>query len=196
MMRSLVRQHGYRIAAGSSERVVERLGRLVLPPALTATLAPLARVLETLTAEVVTMDRALGAVAKADPIVRRLATVPGVGPIVALSFRAFVDRVDRFGSAAQVSAAIGLVPGEASSGERQQRGHITKTGPTELRSLLVQAAWTCWRTSRGPLRHWAAQLAARRGKRIAVVGLARRLSRILYALWRDETEFHEFRVAA
>ena len=64
-------------------------------------------------------------------------------------------------------------------------------------SLLVQAAWVCWRSCRrGPLRAWTDQLAARRGKRIAVVALARRLSRILFAIWRDETVFESSRVAA
>ena len=60
--------------------------------------------------------------------------------------------------------------------------------------MLIQAAWTCWRSRSvrtTALRRWADALAARRGKRIAVVGLARRLSRILYALWRDDTTFRD-----
>ena len=78
------------------------------------------------------------------------------------------------------------------------RGHITKAGPRELRSLLVQAAWVCWRRAKtsGTLKTWTEHLAARRGRRIAVVALARRLSRILYALWRDETEFSAATLAA
>jgi len=63
-------------------------------------------------------------------------------------------------------------------------------GSRELRSVLVQAAWACWRSRHsGTLRAWVEQLAARRGRRIAVVALARRLSRLLYALWRDGTIF-------
>jgi transposase len=89
-----------------------------------------------------------------------------------------------------VSAAIGLVPREDSSAERRHRGHITKAGPSELRSLLIQAAWVCWRHGgSGTLRAWTDGIAARRGKRIAVVALARRLSRILFAVWRDDTTF-------
>ncbi len=81
--------------------------------------------------------------------------------------------------------------------ERRHRGSLTKAGPSELRSLLVQAAWVCWRRCRrGALRAWTDQLAARRGKRIAVVALARRLSRILYAIWRDDSVFDGSRVAA
>jgi transposase len=110
--------------------------------------------------------------------------------IVATTFRAFVDRHERFAHAGQVSAAIGLVPREDSSAERRHRGHITKAGPRELRSLLIQAAWVCWRHGgSGTLRAWADGIAARRGKRVAAVALARRLSRILFAVWRNDTTF-------
>jgi transposase len=128
--------------------------------------------------------------------VARLRSVPGIGVIVATTFRAFVDRHERFAHAGQVSAAIGLVPREDSSAERRHRGHITKAGPRELRSLLIQAAWVCWRhPGSATLKAWVEGLAARRGKRIAVVALARRLSRILFALWRDETEFDAQKLA-
>jgi transposase len=98
------------------------------------------------------------------------------------------------GRAARASAFIGVVPREDSSGERRQRGAITKTGPSDLRALLVQASWGIWR-SKGrcgtAFRRWAHALAERRGRRVAVVALARRLSRMLLALWRDGTEFRE-----
>lgn len=83
------------------------------------------------------------------------------------------------------------MPCEDSSGERQRRGRITKAGPTTVRSLLIQAAWVVWRQRHrsGPLDAWGEHLAARRGRRLAVVALARRLTRILYALWRDGTEY-------
>jgi transposase len=131
--------------------------------------------------------------ASADPVAQRLMTAPGVGPVVALGFRAVLDDPHRFGGEARrASAFVGLVPAEDSSGERQHKGHITKTGPTELRALLVQASWVIWRgkTANGAaLRTWAHALAARRGRRIAIVALARRLTRILFAMWRDGTDF-------
>lgn len=197
VVRALLRQTGVRVGAGSSETFVARLAQVAVPATVAPAIAPLQRTLETLTGELVALDRALVEIAQADPIVQRLQTVPGVGPIVALTFRAFVDDVGRFQRAGQVSAALGLVPYEDSSGERRHRGHVTKAGPSEARMLLVQAAWSCWRTARhGPLREWVTHLAARRGKRIAVVALARRLSRVLYAIWRDETTFDRSRVAA
>jgi len=196
VIRSLLRQEGYRLPTSSSPRVPARLAALALPPRLQKTVAPLARMIEALTTEIASVDAGLATCAKADPIVERLQSVPGVGPVVALTFRAFVDDVGRFDSAAQVSAAIGLVPREDSSAERRHRGHITKAGPRELRSLLVQAAWACWRSkASGTLRAWVERLAGRRGKRIAVVALARRLSRILFAVWRDQSVFHAATIA-
>lgn len=197
LLRSLVKQDGYRLPSGSAERVPARLATLPLPAALHAILAPLVRMIETATTEIATVDQQLERRAAADPVVQRLQTVPGVGRVVALTFRAQLDEVGRFRHAGQVSAAIGLVPREDSSAERRHRGHITKAGPRELRSLLVQAAWACWRSKRSAtLRAWAEQLAARRGRRIAVVALARRLSRLLYALWRDGTTFDVTKLAA
>jgi transposase len=197
LVRALLRQRGYRLASGSAETVPARVGRLALPGDLTTTLAPLLQILGQLTAAIATVDARLAPVAAADPVVQRLRTVPGVGPVVALTFRAFIDRVDRFAQAGQVSAAIGLVPREASSAERRQRGHISKAGPRELRSLLVQAAWVCWRHPGSlTLQAWVERLAQKRGRRIAVVALARRLSRILFAIWRDGTVFDSRVLAA
>ena len=197
VVRALLRQHGYRLASGSAAHVPARLAQLALPAELSETLAPLRRIVEAVTAELVGVDARLQTAGAADPVVQRLQSVPGVGPVVALTFRAFVDDVTRFDSAAQVSAAIGLVPHEDSSAERRHRGHITKAGPRELRSLLVQAAWACWRShGSASLRAWVERLAARRGRRIAVVALARRLSRILFAVWRDGSVFDAATLAA
>jgi transposase len=200
LIRSLVKQEGYRLPPCGAARVPARLAQLAVPTPLRVTLAPLARMIETTTQEIDALDQQLRIRAATDPIVTALQTVPGVGVIVALTFRAHLDTLARFGHAGQVSAAIGLVPREDSSAERRHRGHITKAGPRELRSLLVQAAWACWRSRRraqsATLRAWVEQLAARRGRRIAVVALARRLSRILYAIWRDGTTFEVTKLAA
>jgi transposase len=196
LIRSLLRQSGYRLGSGSAPTVAARVTRLAVMPALAETLAPLTQQVTTLTHAIATVDARIKARVADDAIVARLQSVPGIGPIVATTFRAFVDTSDRFTDAGQVSAAVGLVPREDSSAERRQRGHITKAGPRELRSLLVQAAWVCWRSSHSAaLRAWVERVAARRGKRIAVVALARRLSRILFAIWRDGTVFDVTKLA-
>ena len=196
LLRSLLRQAGYRLGAGSCETVPARVARLAVAGELGATLAPLCRQIAALTTEIQALDTRVQTRTTSDAIVARLRSVPGIGVIVATTFRAFVDRHERFAHAGQVSAAIGLVPREDSSAERRHRGHITKTGPRELRSLLIQAAWVCWRHGgSGTLRAWVDGVAARRGRRIAVVALARRLSRILFALWRDGSTFDVVKLA-
>lgn len=192
-LRAMLRQEGLRLPSGSAETVVARLTRVALPSTLAAIVAPLRQVIDTVNAQVAAADAALHERAVADAAAQRLMSAPGVGPVVALSYLATLDTPARFGGdAGRASAFLGLVPSEASSAERRHRGHITKTGPGDLRALLVQASWTIWRSQRpagAALRRWAHRLADRRGRRIAIVALARRLSRILYALWRDETEF-------
>jgi transposase len=193
LLRALLRQEGLRLGTGAAAHVLARLDRMAVPPAVAATLAPVRKLLATVTATLKNIDARLEHRAIADAVCKLLMKVPGVGPVVALTFQATLDTPTRFGTdARRVSAFVGVVPSEDSSAERQHKGRITKTGPRELRALLVQSAWVIWRmrSSRAAaLRTWAQALAARRGKRVAVVALARRLTRILFAVWRDETDF-------
>jgi transposase len=87
---------------------------------------------------------------------------------------------------------VGLVPGERSSGEKRRIGRITKAGNSRVRWLLVEAGWRILKSKSSEtaaLRAWATHIAARRGKRIAAVALARRLAGILYAMWRDGADY-------
>ena len=193
LLRALLRQDGYRLARGTAATVTKRLTRLELPASLTEILAPLCAWLDELTTVLADAYQDVDARAAEDAVAQRLMTAPGVGPVVALTYQAVLDDPARFGgNAARASAFIGLVPSEDSSAERRHKGHITKAGPGELRALLVQASWAIWRgrsAAGQALRTWAHALADRRGRRIAIVALARRLSRIVFALWRDGSEF-------
>jgi transposase len=193
LLRSILRREGLRLASGSADTILARVDRLVLPGPLVTVIAPLRTVLTQVQAQLVEREEAVEAVATADATTQRLMTAPGVGPIVALTFQAVLDDPARFGGdARRASAFLGLVPSEDTSAERQHKGHITKAGPSDLRALLVQASWSIWRgrsAEGSALRTWAHALAARRGRRIAIVALARRLSRILYAMWRDQQDF-------
>lgn len=147
-------------------------------------------VIETLTMQLRAADRQLGKLAFEQPLCRRLMTVPGVGPVTAVRFVAAVDDVTRFPNAHAVQSYLGLTPGEDSSSERQRRTGITKAGPSALRRVLIQGAWIAFRRhAREPMVSWASQVALRRGKRIAVVALARKLAGILFALWRDGSTY-------
>ena len=190
LLRAQLRQEGYRLPSGSADRAAARYRALAIPGALAQALAPVMALLEHLGPAMGAANSDATAAAREDPNVRRLTTAPGVGTIIGLTYRATVDDIGRFREAASVSAYFGLVPCEASSADQQRRGRITKRGPTTARSLLIQAAWGVWRQrARDPLQLWARRLAERRGRRIAVVALARRLCRILSAMWRDGTDY-------
>lgn len=195
---SLVRQAGLRLPSGKPETFLKRLNDLDLPEPLRRSLAPLLPVFETLTQQLAAADNALEELAKSDPRIARLQTTPGVGPIIAATFVATVDRAERFSGPHELEAYLGLVPREHSSGERQIRGRITKAGNTRLRWLLIEGAWsilTHARPETAALRAWAHRIAARRGKSRAAVALARRLAGILFAMMRDNTVFDVQRFA-
>src|SRR5712691_6439275 len=192
LIKALVRRDGLRLAQGEPERTAAKLATLELPSALTAELAPLLVLPEPLTAQIDAADRDLATLAAGDPVVARLRTAPGIGPVTAVAWVATLDAVERFASAHQVEAYLGLVPSEQSSGERQHRGRITNQGNTRMRWLLVEAAWRVLRSPRpeaAGLKAWAERIAVRRGKRVAVGALARRLAGVLYATWRDGSNY-------
>jgi len=127
-----------------------------------------------------TSEQRIEDLAKSDELCKRLMTVPGIGPSTAARFVAAIDDIRRFESAHKVEAYLGLAPGESSSSERQQRLSITKAGPSTVRWVLVQAAWSlqvrCRSVAARPLQLWTAEVAKRRGKRIATIALARKLA--------------------
>lgn len=148
------------------------------------------RMIDALTEQIHEATEEIKEIATKDKVSSRLMTVPGVGPVTAVRFVATLDEVTRFNGAHAVESYLGLTPGEDSSSERRRLTSITKAGSTAMRWLLVQAAWTVWRTRPSePISIWATQIAERRGRRIAVVAIARKLAGILYALWRDGSEY-------
>jgi transposase len=189
---SLARREGCRIATGGSNNFIARVEAANLPAHVLAAIAPLFESLKMLNRQIAVADAELEKIVREDEVVRRLCTTPGVGPVTATTFASTIDDASRFGAAKQVRSYLGLVPREYSSGERQRRGRISKAGGSRARTLLVEAAWALlrWRRPQNEaLYDWAMRIAARRGKARAVVALARKLAGILYAMWRDGTEF-------
>lgn len=186
--KALVRRDGLRVGGSEAHRAAKRIAALDLSTTLAAELAPLFDVLEPINAQVVAADRRLAALVATDPVAARLATAPSIGPITASAIVATVDDITRFRTAHQFEAFLGLVPGERSSGEQRRIGRITKAGNSRARYLLVEAGWRILRSKAADtaaLRAWARPIIARRGTRIAVVAVARRLAGILFAMWRD-----------
>ena len=141
LMRALVRSEGLRVRAGDADRFGTYVQELTLPAELATALRPLLAVWEQLTAHLAVADAAIVETAATNPVVQRLTTAPGGGPLIATAFVATLDEAGRFGGAHQVESYLGLVPSEYSSADRHRRGHITKAGNPRMRWLLVQAAW-------------------------------------------------------
>jgi transposase len=150
-------------------------------------------VLVGLESELAKVEHTLSQMATREPIIGLLATVPGVGLIVASTFVSVIDEAKRFKNAQSVGAYLGLAPSESTSGGPGKRrlGSITKHGNTYARTMLVQAAWHILRSRNAddPLFQWVDRIAKTRGKRIAAVALARKLAGVLWAMWRDGTAY-------
>jgi transposase len=193
-VRGWLRTQALRIRTGATHTFPERVRRKIeaLP-------AHVARQLDTVAALTEGIQAATGelkALAEAHPVARRLSTVPGIGPMTALAFVAAVDDPTRFPNAHRLESYLGLTPGEHSSSGTTRRTSITKAGRSSLRHLLVEAAWTVYvHQRRSPLGQWAEAIEQRRGRKIALVGLARKLAGICFAVWRDGRTYQASRAA-
>jgi transposase len=146
------------------------------------------KMIEELNPKIAEADKELEAIAEQDPTCKLLMTAPGVGPVTAVRYAAAIDEVARFRDAHGVESYLGLIPGENSSGDAKKRRMkgITKAGPPRVRWALTQAAWTAMRCCKhDPMVEWARQIEARRGKKVAVMALVRKLAGVLFAMWRD-----------
>lgn len=129
--------------------------------------------------------------AREDAEVRRMMTVPGIGAMTALAFKAAIDDPKRFTSSTKVGPYLGLTPRQYQSGESEWIGGIGKTNDPLLRSYLYEAAGVLMTRVRrsSPLKMWALRLAKRIGWKRASIAVARKLAVILHAIWRNGTEF-------
>lgn len=135
-------------------------------------------------------EQVLG-LARRDEICRRLMSVPGVGPITSLAFRATIDQPDRFRRSRSVGAHLGLTPTRYQSGETDIQGKISRCGDELARTCLYEAAHTLLVRSNkwSSLRAWGMNIARRRGMARARVAVARKLAVILHRMWADATDF-------
>ena len=160
-------------------------------PILEVVAASLIAVHDIACAEAAAIEDELLAIARDSGLARRLMTVPGVGPIVALNFIAVVDDAGRFARATEVGAYLGLTPRRYQSGEIDYSGRISKRGNGAMRTLLFEAANVLITRVRrfSPLKAWAVRLAARKGFKKAAVAAARKIAVVMLRLWRGGTSF-------
>ena len=194
-VRGWMRQTGNRLRSGGVESFTKRFHDKV-GDATPEAIKRLLTMIDELCDQIADADRQLDEEVKNDPVCQRLMSVPGVGPVTAARFTAQLDDCARFPDAHRVESYLGLVPGEDSSSDRKERLSITKAGSGRVRAALVQAAWSArrWRAN-DPMVRWCLEVEKRRGKRVAVVALARKLAGILFALWRDGGVYNPLRGA-
>jgi transposase len=137
------------------------------------------------------MDRRARKLAQEDEICRRLMTVPGIGAISALTFKAAVDDPKRFKRSRTVGAHFGLTPRRFQSGEMDNMGHISKAGDRSVRIVLYAAANALLTRTTGwsPIKAWGMGLMKTKGRKRALVAVSRKLAVILHRMWVDGTDF-------
>ncbi|MCV3274434.1 IS110 family RNA-guided transposase [Roseobacter sinensis] len=137
------------------------------------------------------LDRRVKHAARNDNVCLRMMTVPGVGPIAALTFKAAIDDPARFKSSRTVAAHFGLTPRRYQSGEHDNPGRISRAGDRDVRATLYAAANALlMRTMAGSqIKSWGMRLVRTKGRRRAVVAVARKLAVLLHRMWADGTEF-------
>jgi transposase len=191
-LRGTLRNFGLKVGVVGALKFEARIRELVENlPDLAELVEPMLIVRRTLREQIGILHGRLLAVVRTDDVCRRLMTVPGVGPVVALTYRATVDVPARFRTSKAVGAVFGLTPSRYQSGEINRSGAISKCGDEMMRAMLYEAAHIMLvRLSKWSwLKAWAMKIARQRGIKKAIVALARRLAVIMHRIWVDGTEF-------
>ncbi len=190
-LRGVLRNFGLKLGKVSKGQYEPRVRDLAAGNAMRETMSEaLLRVRAGLRAELAGLERRLRDLAKEDAACRLMMTMPGVGPVVALTVKSAIDDPGRFRSSKDVGPWAGLTPGRYQSGEVDVVGAITRAGDVGLRTALYQAATVMMHRGKPSwLKAWGLQVARRRGTKRAVVAMARRIGVTLHRMWVDGTEF-------
>jgi transposase len=167
-------------------------GDAAVPALVRAALMPLVRQLERLDAEIARADHAIKDLAKADPMARRLTSIPGLGPVTASAIAASVQDIDSFSGPREFAAWLGLTPRQNSSGGKERLGRTSKMGNRYLRKLLVVGAHAVLYHRKGhadALRLWACKLMETKPFKLVAVALANKLARIAFAVMRSQSPY-------
>jgi transposase len=128
---------------------------------------------------------------KTDPVIELFQSIPGVGAITALTYKAVIDNPHRFLNPRDVGAYLGLTPNQYSSGDTVRQGRISKCGSSELRNLLVECATVILTRTKGwtKLKAWGLKIMKRSGIKKAAAAVARKLAIIMLRIWQTGQAF-------
>src|SRR5213079_3031329 len=184
-LRGTLRNFGLKVGMVGQVRFEARIQELVENiPDLAVLVEPLLIVRRVLREQIAVLHRRLLTIVRDDEVCRRLMTIPGVGSVVALTYRATVDVPARFRKSKSVGAVFGLTCSKYQSGEIDRSGRISRCGDEMMRVMLYEAAHSMLRSKKWSwLKAWAMQVARRCGMKKAIVALARRLAVIMHRIW-------------
>src|ERR1700756_447681 len=185
-MRGILRGFGLKVGPVTRKGFEARIRELV---AGQATLERIASAMlsarSALKAEYGRLHKAVLAIVRDDAVCRRLMTVPGVGPLVAITYKSAIDDPHRIAKSKAAGALFGLTPKKYQLGEKDVTGGITLAGDEMVRTVLYEAANVLLSriTRFSKLKRWGMDVAKRRGSKRAKVALARKLAVILHRIW-------------
>jgi len=192
-VRSVLRSDALPTPKCDADRFAARLDLGKLPEDVRIIVEPQVAIIASLTEQLVAIERRLCAVAAEFPVASRLMQIDGVGLITSLSFILCLEEPGRFAKSRDVGAYLGLVPRLRQSCDQEFRGRITKQGDASLRRVLVQAALGQLRAKReSALKQWALAVVERRGRKKAVVALARKLAVVMHHIWLTGEDYVTF----
>jgi transposase len=174
-----------RNGTGELLRIVADSADKRVPPAVRGILDVLARQYSAIGAEIASIDKSILALHRSCEASRRLAEIPGIGPIVATALVAEIGDWKTFSSGRSLAAWIGLVPKQHTTGGKDRLGSITKQGNRYLRWLLVVGAMAVIHSARKhgtQKRPWLGRLMERRPTKVAAVALANKIARMAWAI--------------
>jgi transposase len=192
-IRGILRGFGLKMGEVSKGQFVARVRELAAGHAMLERITePMLRAREALRTEYARLHGEMLAIARPDPVCRRLMTVPGVGALVAITFKSAVDDPGRFGRAFRFDAP------KVSVWETDVTGAISRVGDAMVRMAPYEAANVMLsRVTRfSSLKRWALDVAKRRGLKRAKVALARKLATVLHRMWVDGANFYWGKQAA
>jgi transposase len=198
-LRATLRNFGLKVGTIGPIKYELRIRELVENlPDLAVLVEPLLLVRRVIREQLGILHRRLLAIVRDDDVCRRLMTIPGVGPVVALTYRVTVDVPARFRNSKALGAVFGLTPSKYQSGENDRTGAISRCGDEMMRMMLYEAAQSMLMRSTkwSWLKAWAMKVARHRGMKKAIVALARRLAVIMHRVWVNGTEFRWTREVA
>jgi transposase len=194
--RGVLRSFGHRTPGRKAERLAGSLVSKNIPAELVEVVAPLVQLALELDERIDALDEQVEAMGQAHPAVALLRTIPGVGPLVSLSYVLCIEDPSRFRRSRDVGGYLGLRPTMRSSANTVRFGGITHQGDVEMRRLMVQAAYGLLRSrADSDLKQWATELIGRIGKKKAVVALARKLAVLMHTMWLRGETFRPYREA-